>query len=227
MTKAEQLLNTITANPNSGDDGTLANELLREFHRGFPVEHLLPLLLSDNPKVVGTASFIADELGSRAAPLLSTMAKLLNYPDRLVRADAIGSMLTCTTGQNRREIATVVSMLDDSDWPIRWKVMEFLSLASPDQVRAALEQFESSEPASDHVHGLRWLVSKGGSNPDEIIAWLRSSHSIHRKYGVVAAAKMASIINKPLVVASSIEDDDVMRFAHSMLKMKGVERGRE
>jgi hypothetical protein len=219
MTKAEKLIETLTTNPNNLDDGILANELLREFHRGFPVERLLPLLLSENKKVVGTASFIADELGSRATPLLATIAKLLNYPDRFVRADAIGSVLTCTTRQNQSEIAAVISLLDDPDWPIRWKTMEFLSLASLDQLRGGLEHFQGSEPDSAHVHCLHWLTSEGGGNLHEIATWLRSNNSFHRKYAVVAAARMASITSKPLVLASLIQDDDVKQFANSMLKM--------
>jgi hypothetical protein len=225
MTKAEQLIETICMHPNSTDDGSLANELLREFHRGFPVEHLRPLLLSENGKVVSTASFIVDELGSRARPLLKTMARLLSYPDRLVRADAIGSILTCATGENQSEIAAVISMLEDADWPIRWKTMEFLSLASLDQLRAALEHFARTKQGPNHVEGLRWLTSESARNPDELASWLRSNRTSQRRYGVVAAARMASTTTDLLVLASSIDDDDVKQFANSMLKMRIQAKG--
>jgi hypothetical protein len=232
MVKAEELIKTMTARPDSADDGVLANDLLREFHHGFPVERLRPLLNSSNEKVVKAAAFIASELGSRAAPLLDTLVGLLHDADARVRSDMIISMITCTTGNDKKEIAGVISMLDDPDWRIRHEVMEFLSRVSLEQLRAGLGHFDSSHPDSAHVPALRWLSSEGATNPDQIISWLRSDNSLKRKYGVVAASRISSATggrrrqsegnDEPLVLASSSDSEDVKQFANSMLQMRPV-----
>jgi hypothetical protein len=234
MNRADELIETLTSTPDRADDGLLANDLLGEFHRGFPVERLRPLLRSKNATVVRAASFIADELGAKAAPLLDTVFDLLNYPDRHVRGDVIGTMLTCTTVKNEKQLAAVIMLLEDSDWPIRWKTMEFMSLASLDQLRAALRHLESSNPESEHVSGLRWLTSEGGRNPDQIRSWSESDYPLKRKYGVVAATRIASGHNRgrgfdfsggnaePLIWAASVADDDIKQFASSILEMRAA-----
>lgn len=198
MTKAEQLIQDILAESSGADEGVLANELLREFHRGFPVEQLRPLLLSDDNRIVGTARFIVDELGGKAAPLLDVMVTLLHHTDKHVRCDAIGSILTCATENNKSHIAIVVSLRSDPEWPIRWKTMELLSLASMEQLTAALQHFETYTPDSDHILGLRWLTSVGGRNLNDISLWLRNHNLLQRKYGVITAARIVQFTNEYL-----------------------------
>lgn len=224
MSRAERLIQTLTTDPKGADEGVLANDLLREFHRGFPIARLRPLLESKNATVVRVASFIVDELGSKAAPLLDSVAELLIYRDRHVRGNAIGSILTCSTGKNARQIAAVISLLNDADWPIRWKVMEFMSLASSEQLQAALRHFESTEPNSDHVSALHWLNSDGAANVEQVAARLACNSELERKYGVVAAARMASVNEAPLYLAVSNYDADVKQFANSMLEIRMASR---
>jgi hypothetical protein len=59
----------------------------------------------------------------------------------------------------------------------------------------------------------------GRRDPEEITSWLRSSEPLRRKYGAVAAARIAATTRAPLEFASSLEDGDVKEFAQSMLKM--------
>jgi hypothetical protein len=218
--KARELIRTIMSDPKRAEDGELANDLLREFHRGYPVDNLRPLLCSPQVEVVKTAVFIAAELGNKAAPLLPAVFQLLNHPARWVRSDVIDTLLTCSTGRNQLEIAGVVSMLDDPDSAIRWKVMEFLSLVSLEQLRAGLEHFEMTKPDSPHIHGLRLLASDEGRNLERLASLVRSDNPMHRKYGVVAAARLGTTRNEPLVFASFIDDDDVKEFARSVLQLR-------
>jgi hypothetical protein len=225
MKKAEKLLREILSNPRSAEDGRCANDLLREFHRGFPPQKLRLLLSSPEVEVVKAGVFIAAELGSKAAPLLADIAKFLKHPAKWVRSDAIDCVLTCATQENENEIAAVVWMIDDPDEAIRWKVMEFLTRASSDQLRAALEYFETKDPQSLHVVGLRWLTSGGGRELAQIASWLCSEVPLRRRYAAVAAARTTSDGGEPLLLAASIDDDDVSQFADSMLKMRMEARG--
>jgi hypothetical protein len=168
MENAEVLIREIIANPQSAEDGRLANALLREFHRGYPINNLRRLLSSPEVEVVKTGVFIAAELGGKARPVLPDILSFLNHPAKWVRSDVIDSVLTCTTGRDEGEIARVVSMLNDPDPAIRWKVMEFLSRASLDQLKGALKYFEMDKADSSHTEGLCWLTSDPARNPDDI-----------------------------------------------------------
>lgn len=220
MSNADELITTLTTGTGHMDEGVLANDLLREFHRGYPVERLRPLLNSPNERVVKAAAFIASELGSKAAPLLDSLVGLLHYADGRVRSDAIISLITCTTGKHQKEIADVISMLDDPDWRIRHEVMEFMSRVSLEQLQAALRHFQNTEVNSAHVPTLNWVLSESGREPSQITAWLGNDSALARKYGVVAATRIASMNEGPLRVAAASEDDDVRRFADSMLQMR-------
>jgi hypothetical protein len=208
----------------SSDWGVAANDMLSEFHRGRPVEQLRPLLRSllrsREPLVVRAASFIADELGGKAVTLLEEVSELLGYPDRHVRGNAIGSLLTCAGADHPAQITAVISLLGDSDWPIRWKTMEFLSRASIPQLQAASKHLQRLGAWSDHPAGLVWLLGDGGQEFNQINAWVGSNSSLSRKYGVVAATRLASVNEQPLRSAASSPDEDVQRFADSMLQMR-------
>ena len=54
----ERLLEDILADPdpNSPTVGVLTNKLLREYHRGYPLENLKPLLQSENERLLMTDS---------------------------------------------------------------------------------------------------------------------------------------------------------------------------
>lgn len=214
MTRGRELIERLISNPNSCD-GVFANELLREFQHDLPVEALRPLLLSCDVHVLGPALFIASELGAKATPFLDVIAELLNYSDRHIRGDAISSILTCATGHNGKELAAVITLLEDSDWPIRWKTMEFMSLASQEQLEGALEYFVKSIPYSIHIRNIRWLIGQSGHDVREIVSWLKSEKSINRKYGVIAAARIADADVKCLALAESLDDEDIRQFAKS------------
>jgi|SRR5581483_7093930 len=216
-TRADKLTHRLLSNPDCADDGTLANELLREFQRGAPLENLRVLLTSPVDKVAMAGAFILDELGAKGRPVIGDVVALLHRSNKHIRGHAIGSLLTCTTRENLKEIGAVILLLEDRDWPIRWKTMEFLSLARPEQLKAGLDYFISNNPSSEHIQCLRWLLSDHGSNAREIHSWLQSDDLLKRKYAVVAAARIVSVNRMPLEWAVCLKDEDVRRFADTML----------
>lgn len=220
MKKANELIRAIISNPKIAEDGKMVNDLLREFHRGYPVENLLLLFNRQEPEIVKTAIFIAAELGSKAASFLPIASEFLDHPINWVRSDAIDCILTCATEANGKEIASVITMLSDLEGAIRWKVMEFLTNASLGQLFAGLNYFEKHRPISEQIPGLRWLSSKDGSNLNSIESLLCSDNPLDRKYGAIAAARLAPSTIQPLLWAAALVDEDVRDFADSMLKIK-------
>ena len=217
----ERLLERILAepDPNSRKVGVLTNRLLAEFHRGYPIENLRPLLRSKDERVINTGVWIASELGEKGKPLLSDVSPLLAHPLKKPRFFAIDCILLWAGPSNKSDVASVIALLDDAEAAVRWKAMDFLSRASREQLQAALSHLAVKEPQSRHVGGLQWLLGSDASNPKEVIAALQSKDSLIRKYGMVGAVRMSTGNTEPLFYASSVEDTDVKDFADSNIRL--------
>src|SRR6266568_4643449 len=189
----QKLLEGIMAEPDPNSDtvGFLANRLLDEYHKGFPLENLVPLLRSENERLLDTGIFIASELGEKGKPLLNDVSALLKHPAKKVRYLAIECVLLWAGPTNKLELASAVALLDDAEAAVRRNAMRFLTAASREQLEAALCHLEVTQPKSPHARGLQWLRSSDSSNAKEVMITLQSRDSIMRKYGAAAAARMA------------------------------------
>lgn len=217
--RAEKFMEQIKTNPTSSKVGVMTNDLLTEFHRGYPIENLRPLLVHENEDFVRIGVWIASELGEKGAPLLSDVVSLLSHPRKEVRFSAIDCVLAWAAHSNAIEIVSTISLLDDPESGIRWKVMDFLARVSLEQLQAALSYLDVTEPQSAQARGLRWLLSSDARNDKEVISTLQSEDGFLRKYGVVAATRMARVNRDPVVYASSIRDPDVKGFADSAIRL--------
>lgn len=215
--RAKKLTESILAKPNSSRAGVVANDLLREHHRGYPLENLRALLSSVDPKVVKLGAFIACELGPKGRPLLPDVMRLIDHPEKSVRFDLIDCVLLWAGPSDKAELASIITLLEDSEPAVRWKAIDFLSRADSTQLEAALAALEASEPNSVNVRGLRWLIGDQASSPEDVKAILQSHDKILRKYGVAAARRMFKISKEPLLYAASINDSDVKNFAESSI----------
>lgn len=216
--RAEKFLMQILMRPDS-HNGALMNDLLTEFHRGYPLENLRPLLHAENQEVVTIGTWIASELGERGRPLLQDVSPLLRHPAKKVRFSAIDCILLWATPSNDRELASVISLLDDPEPGVRWKVMDFLFRATTEQLQSALDYFELAIPKSPHIRKLQWLLDPESIEPKKVITALQSQDALMRRYAVAAAARISSINRDPLLCASSNSDADVKNFADSAISL--------
>lgn len=217
MNEVERIIQQINRTPETLKDGRLANCLLTQFHRGAPLEYLRPLLLSRDPEVASSGAWIASELGEKGKPLLTVVTKLLEHPDKRVRFWSIDCLLLWAGPSNQSELAKIVRLIDDAEKAVRWKVMVFLSRASSEQLGAALAWFKREEPESPNVIGLQWLLGSTGTDVEAIEAMLQNTEPRLRKYAAVAAVRMASYNQRPLVIAASSNDSEVAEFAADSL----------
>jgi hypothetical protein len=216
--RGDKFIRLLLSDPDSNDDGVLVNNLLDEFHRGYPLEAIQPLLSSQNEKVLAAGVFIASELGQKATPILGEVAQFLLHPNQWVRSDVIGCVLVCATGKDAGLISKVVSMLNDPDGLTRWRVMDFLSKAPAEKLQAAITHFEQTDASSPHVSLLRWLLSDHAHHVDEVASLLQSENPLARKYAAAAAARIALAGDRSLLLASRSQDDDVKGFAKNRLR---------
>jgi hypothetical protein len=218
-------------NPDLCDSGRVQNDLLRQFHRGYPVENLRSLLSHRDDKIVKAAVFVASELGSKASPLVREVARLLRHSAMVVRYNAIDSLLTCTKDTDEGEIAAVVSLLDDPEGAVRKKVMDFLARASEIQLQAALRWFGRDSPSSVHSIGLRGLISNSKWDMHEAMSVMKRDDVVLRKYGAVAIARMDLQNSDSLPFASATDDEDVRCFLNNVLELRTMgenqKKGRE
>ena len=105
---------------NDGDkEGRIANELLSEFHGGYPLENLRHLLNSGSNEVVGVGVWIASELGAKVRPLLSEIAPLINVDDRKVRFFSIDCIQSSASAKDRKIVLDVANFCADKGDAIR------------------------------------------------------------------------------------------------------------
>lgn len=224
MDRSNEVLEQIITDPHDPNIGSLINELLGAFCGGYPLEHLRCLLLDRRPEIVEIGTWVASELGSRGQSLLGDIVLSLKHPSKRVRFFAIDCVLSWSTQQNGSEIASVLSLIDDNETAVRWKVMDFLSRSSREQLQGALVHLSAASPNSKHIVGLEWLLGENGKSPDGALSFIQNPDDILRKYGAAAAVRMSNQTNGPLLYCASVEDPDVRQFAIDMLKIRNPDR---
>ena len=191
----------------------MMNDLLSEFHRGYPLDNLRPLLHSKDQNVVKIGAWIASELGEKGHLLLPDVLPLIHHPASNVRFSIIDCILLW--GTDGAQLSAVTDLLDDPDGGVRWKAMDFLSRARRDQLQTMLSYFEARKPQSWHARGLRWLLSPDASEVAKVKVCLMDKNALIRKYGAVAATRMSQSSRSALSYALSVNDPDVQNFAKS------------
>jgi hypothetical protein len=217
MKTIEQLIEQALAVAGTPADGVAANLLLREFHKGAPLEKLSPLLLSPEPRVAQLGAWIAQELGEMGKPLLAVVSQLLGHPDRDVRFWLIDCVLLWAGPSEPRVISDVVQLAGDPDRAVRLQALQFLARASREQLESALAFLEGKGRVSDDRAALAWMLSPLGREAEEVGRALGSPDSYTRRYAAAAAARMSGEDRGPLTLAASSDDPEVQRFATSYL----------
>jgi hypothetical protein len=118
---------------------------------------------------------------------------------------------------NGPELAFAVTLVDDPEKAVRWKALNFLLMASLEQLRSALFHFEEHIPESPFRDELRWMLSPSALDSTGIADRLRESSLRHRKFAAVAAARRASVDLQCLRDAVDSDDPEVAQFARDAL----------
>ena len=216
--RVAQLVDRVTSG--SADTGRLANDVLRDFQRGLPVDGLLVLVRHQDPDVAELGAWIAAELGAAAAPLADDMVAQLKSPSRVVRYYAIDVVLAGAVGARSGLVAQVLPLLDETDDAVRWKATGLLVRASTGQLESALDVLTSTSSNDPHIALVRWLLSSEARNPGMVRERLSAEDPLTRRYAVAAAARLSEVTDEPLRAASaSAADADLRRFASDWLGM--------
>jgi hypothetical protein len=206
-------------------DGKASNDLIAEFYtHGYPVNKLLPLLLSDKDETVRAGAFVAEELGAKAAPLLPELMLLLDHRDRRVRYDVLEAVLAAATRVDGEVIARAISLVRDEDPAVRAKALSFLARAHLEQISAGIRHVQ--DPVVRE--GLAWLVKVEESASDEDVA-SRLVHSDRLVRWFAGSAAVRAYRRNDALLAYAVESDDaeLRAFAESQQRRFQRERSRQ
>lgn len=198
-------------------DGKISNDLIGEFYtRGYPLEKLIPLLRSEDNETVRAGTFIAEELGAKATPLLSELTRLLDHPDTWVRSGVLTAVLASATDQDGEAVGGAVSLIIDHERPIRRMAFELMTRANPQPLTAGVPYIKDQEIAAL----LEWVleVERGSRDRGEIASRLQCSGERERLFAVIAAARVYAHNPEYLQSATSLPDGDARSFATSELR---------
>ncbi|MGA2597104.1 MAG: hypothetical protein ABSH09_08950 [Bryobacteraceae bacterium] len=217
MDSANNLITKMAAAPDSSAVESLANELLKQYQRGSPLDSLRRLLASESDRLVDKGVWIASELGSDGKPLLPDIVRLLGHRSKKARFWSIDCILLWAGLSNGYEVASVVPLVDDLEEAVRWKAMGFLALAAREQLEAAVGQLAVADPESVYLGELRWTLASAGADPDQISDSLKSPSSLRRKFAAAAAFRIAKTDPETLRRAARSNDQEIAQFAGDML----------
>ena len=217
MDYAKHLIERITSAPTHDRVGVLANELLREFHLGYPLADLETLLKNNDQDVVATAAWITSELGERCRPLLVDVLPLLAHPMPRIRFLALDCLFWALP-KDGCYIARAIGLLDDPETSIRRKVLNVLFHFSRQQLEAAYHCVGEHGLNASMSGGLSWLLSGDALDPVEVNRALASPDPLFRRFGAAAAARIHKVHKEPLISASQGDDLDISLFAKRILE---------
>jgi hypothetical protein len=201
----------------AGDaDGKVSNELIGEFYNhGYPVEKLIPLLRSDDSATVRAGAFLAEELGAKATPLLSELARLLDYTDTWVKSGVLSAVLTSASDRDGAAVGGAVSLITDDERPVRKMAFELMARGDRSPLVAGLPYVKDPQVAAL----LEWVleVEDESRDDDEIASRLQESDALVQVFAAVAAARVYGRNPHYLQLAASMGESDARSLAASEL----------
>ncbi|MER8404124.1 hypothetical protein [Mesorhizobium sp. M1307] len=201
--------------PGYEGEGNLANDLLSEFKKGFPIENLRPLLVSSNIHTQSVAAFITVEIGFRRRfklnCVVAEIADLLDSKASRTRFDVIEALGDCTTPADGAILGRVMLRLDDEHAGVRWKVVQFICFAERWQLQLAVENAAALRPDS----AFTTLVNAYGHyimpSAKDLPRLLANPDAVLRRFAAAVAIRPREVIVERFVAMAEQSDDAEIR----------------
>jgi hypothetical protein len=213
-TEADRLVAELLFTPEEFEQRGLANELLKQFLRGYPIIELQTLLRHPDGGVKRAAIWIASELPSYAPALLGDAVRAISSPDRYVRYYALDVVVLGAVGEFEEEYAQVVLALDPA---VKDHALFLVSSATNDRLLAAMRGIEKLNPSSYHLAGLRALMEAPSVSPKKIEDMIEADSEVDRLYGLAIAERSYGAYPDLLQIAARSNDTLIASLANHML----------
>jgi hypothetical protein len=205
--RGDELIAQILATPSAAQE--LANDLLIEFNRGYPIASLGRLLSHPSGDVTEAGAWLASEMPGRLGELAERAASLVAHERPEVRFYAIDVVLD-NVPDDGEILAATLGLIRDVHDGVRWKAMRFAMLADHNQLTAAAPFVNEHDRAALRASGL--LAPDLGKHHEETVrAGLAAADDVLRRWSAAAAARLGS--EELLSLAGCSDDNDVSKFA--------------
>lgn len=210
--RGNELVDDLLANPEEFDRRGRSYDLLQEYFHGFPLETLRPLLKNRDALVQRAAAFVGSELGKKAAPLVDDFVPLISSGNRYLAYHAMEVLVVCARGALADRFSHVLKALECDDEVLRALAMRLVSRADLAQIGAAASALGAARLDAAHDRGLFVLRQADQATAEGVEALLDAPWPLDRKYGGIAARRLA--LSQPALVerAALSEDTEVRRF---------------
>lgn len=209
----DRLIAKLLQSPEQFNDEGLAYQLLQRYFAGLPIDSLRPLLNDDRTAVHRSASFIASELGVKAIPIVEDVARLINSSDPHVQWYAMEVVTVCGTGVHAHLFVHVTDKLDAADGALRRLAMRLVAAADRTQLEAAQRALQSrGGEAEVHHRGIQAVVDADREDPVAISRMLADPNALTRRYGAIAARRLARLHPELMSQVRSSQDVDLAKF---------------
>ncbi|MER9147428.1 MAG: hypothetical protein E5Y06_00910 [Mesorhizobium sp.] len=201
--------------PGFEGDSELTFALQSEFHKGFPLENLRPLLTSGNLHTQAAAAYLVAEANSKMSYkmncVVAEIAGLLDSESSGIRFDAIEALLGCTTPADGTVLGRLMLRLDDEYAGVRWRVVQFICLAERWQLRLAVENAAALRPDS----AFKTLVNAYGRyfmpSSKDLPRLLAHPDAVLRRFAAAVAIRPREVIVERFVAMTEQSDDAEIR----------------
>jgi len=223
--RGDELTLALLRGAKGSDD--IANELLAEFHQGYPINNLRRLLTASDGKIVAAGIWIASELGAGARPLFDDIAELIRHPSAHVRFFALDCLLSCARPGDEQVVDSALDLVEDVDPGVRWKALVLLATLPEALLRAVKQVAMIHAPTGVRVKGIELLLASIASQEvGPLTEYLTDadSDSVLRGYAAAAAVRVAHRDPTPLRQAMRSADTTIKQFAEDMAERSGISK---
>ncbi|MBC7767171.1 MAG: hypothetical protein H7124_00100 [Phycisphaerales bacterium] len=207
----DEMIDALLRNGPEAADGKIANDLLSEFWRGYPIENLRRLFV---PPARGDAAFLVSELGEKARPLISEIAELVSDERPRIRGDAIRALSMCTTWEDGWAVGKIVMALGDPHDGVRRTATDALRYMESETLQAGFEYLHENLPNSAYARfksAFLMLERRPEQAAVTLQRLLTADDAITRSFGAAMAVRPRRFIDAPFVALAEASSDPEIR----------------
>ncbi len=206
-----EMIETLLRDGPEAADGKIANDLLSEFWRGYPIENLRRLFA---PAARGAAAFLVSELGEKARPLIGEIVGLVDADNPRIRGDAILALSMCTTWEDGWAVGKVITALDDPHDGVRRTTVDALRYMESRTLEAGFRYLQDERPNSAYARFKSdFLILE--RRPSEAAATLKrlltADDTTTRLFGAAMAVRPRKFIDVAFVALGEASSDPEIR----------------
>jgi hypothetical protein len=184
-------------------DGTMWIELCGAFQKGFPIENLRRLLVSEDDRVSSGAAFLANELGKMMRPFIDELVALASHTDAQARSDVLYALSHCAGPADLDALSRIMLAFDDPEPFVHRSAMMFVIMADDRSLASAITEAARRFPGSPFERILSILLGRRDRlylpweqiDAAKLSEFINCEEAVVRRFGVGLAARPKPVVD--------------------------------